>query len=182
MEGPARALKKITGLRSTFARRGGFTLKRNACPMFHLKEGDAAPDFSAPNEKGETVRLSDFRGKKLVLYFYPKDDTPGCTAESCSLRDGYPQFLAKGYDVLGVSPDSARKHVKFRDKYNLPFSLLADEDHAVALAYGVWGPKKFMGRSYDGIHHTTFVIDESGKIERIIDKVDTEGHTEQLLG
>ncbi len=150
--------------------------------MFHLKVGDPAPDFSVQNEKGETVHLADYRGKKLVLYFYPKDDTPGCTAESCSLRDGYPQFLAKGYEVLGVSPDSIKKHVKFQEKYQLPFNLLADEDHAVALAYGVWGPKKFMGRSYDGIHRTTFVIDEKGVIERIIEKVDTENHAGQLLG
>ena len=150
--------------------------------MFHLKVGDPAPDFSVLNEKGETVHLADYRGKKLVLYFYPKDDTPGCTAESCSLRDGYPQFLAKGYEVLGVSPDSVKKHVKFQEKYQLPFNLLADEDHAVALAYGVWGPKKFMGRAYDGIHRTTFVIDEKGVIERIIEKVDTENHAGQLLG
>ncbi len=149
--------------------------------MFHLKEGDAAPDFSAPNEKGESTSLANYKGKKLVLYFYPKDDTPGCTAESCSLRDGYPQFLAKGYDVLGVSPDSVKKHVKFQEKYSLPFSLLADESHAVAEAYGVWGPKKFMGRAYDGIHRTTFVIDEAGKIERIINKVDTENHAPQVL-
>lgn len=150
--------------------------------MFHLKVGDPAPDFSVLNEKGETVRLGDFKGKKLVLYFYPKDDTPGCTAEACSLRDGYGQFLGRGYAILGVSPDSVKKHVKFQEKYNLPFSLLADEDHAVSLAYGVWGPKKFMGRAYDGIHRTTFVIDEQGKIERIIEKVDTEKHAEQLLG
>ena len=149
--------------------------------MFHLKEGDTAPEFSAPNEKGDTVKRSDFSGKKLVLYFYPKDDTPGCTAESCSLRDSYQQFLAKGYAVLGVSPDSPKKHVKFIDKYDLPFSLLADEDRSVANAYGVWGPKKFMGRSYEGIHRTTFIIDESGKIERIIEKVDTKNHAEQIF-
>jgi len=150
--------------------------------MFHLKEGDAAPAFSAPIETGETRSLSDYKGKKLVLYFYPKDDTPGCTAEACSLRDNYEQFLGKGYEILGVSPDSAKKHVKFREKFSLPFSLLADESHAVAEAYGVWGPKKFMGRTYDGIHRTTFVIDESGNIERIIAKVDTENHSAQLLG
>jgi thioredoxin-dependent peroxiredoxin len=150
--------------------------------MLHLKEGDVAPAFSTLNEKNQTVNLSDYQGKKLVLYFYPKDDTPGCTAESCSLRDGYPQFLAKGYDVLGVSPDSVKKHIKFQEKYNLPFSLLADEDHAVAEAYGVWGKKKFMGRSYDGIHRTTFVINELGVIERIIDKVDTGNHAEQVMG
>ncbi len=149
--------------------------------MFHLKEGDQAPEFSAPNEKGATMRLSDYQGKKLVLYFYPKDDTPGCTAEACSLRDSYAQFQARGYEILGVSPDSAKKHQKFQDKYTLPFSLLADEDHAVSSAYGVWGPKKFMGRTYDGIHRTTFVIDEKGAIERIITKVDTEAHAGQLL-
>jgi peroxiredoxin Q/BCP len=149
--------------------------------MFHLKEGDAAPQFSAPNENGQTVSLADFAGKKLVLYFYPKDDTPGCTAESCSLRDGYPRFQSQGYEILGVSPDSVKKHVKFREKYSLPFSLLADEDHSVAEAFGVWGQKKFMGRTYDGIHRTTFVIDEAGKIERIITSVDTGKHAEQLL-
>jgi thioredoxin-dependent peroxiredoxin len=149
--------------------------------MFHLKEGDPAPAFSAVNESGQTVSLTDYAGKKLVLYFYPKDDTPGCTAESCSLRDGYPQFVAKGYEILGVSPDSVKKHVKFREKYQLPFSLLADEDHAVAEAFGVWGQKKFMGRTYDGIHRTTFIIDEKGTIERIIEKVDTDNHAGQLL-
>jgi thioredoxin-dependent peroxiredoxin len=150
--------------------------------MFDLKAGDAAPDFKAPNEANQMVSLADFKGKKLVLYFYPKDDTPGCTAQACSLRDNYHSFLAQGYEVLGVSPDSPKKHVKFRQKYELPFSLLADEDHAVSLAYGVWGQKKFMGRTYDGIHRTTFVIDADGKIERIIEKVDTEGHSTQLLG
>jgi len=157
------------------------TAQKPYCAMFHLKEGDPAPDFAASNEKGEIVRLSDFKGKKLVLYFYPKDDTPGCTAEACSLRDSYSQFVGKGYAILGVSPDSPKKHVKFIEKYNLPFSLLADEDHRVAEAYGVWGPKKFMGRTYDGIHRTTFVIDETGHIERIIAKVDTENHAAQLL-
>ncbi|MCB0544563.1 MAG: thioredoxin-dependent thiol peroxidase [Saprospiraceae bacterium] len=149
--------------------------------MFHLKEGDKAPDFSAANENGQTVSLKDYKGKKLVLYFYPKDDTPGCTAEACSLRDGYPKFMAQGYEILGVSPDSVKKHVKFREKYSLPFSLLADEDHAVSEAYGVWGEKKFMGRTYNGIHRTTFVIDRNGNIEKIIAKVDTGKHAEQLL-
>jgi len=127
------------------------------------------------------VNLSDYKGKKLVLYFYPKDDTPGCTAEACSLRDGYGQFQAKGYEILGVSPDSVKKHVKFQEKFNLPFSLLADEDHVVSEAYGVWGEKKFMGRPYMGINRTTFVIDENGKIERIIAKVDNENHASQVL-
>lgn len=149
--------------------------------MFHLKEGDAAPAFSGIDENGKTVGLSDYNGKKLVLYFYPKDDTPGCTAQACSLRDGYGQFKAQGYEILGVSPDSAKKHTKFREKYSLPFSLLADEDHAVAEAYGVWGAKKFMGRAYDGIHRTTFVIDGSGKIERIITDVDTAAHSDQVM-
>ncbi len=149
--------------------------------MFHLKEGDAAPDFIAPNEKGENVSLANYKGKKLVLYFYPKDDTPGCTAEACSLRDNYQSFLAKGYDVLGVSPDSVKKHVKFQEKYSLPFALLSDESHAVSEAFGVWGEKKFMGRAYMGIHRTTFVIDENGKIERIIAKVNTENHAEQVM-
>ena len=149
--------------------------------MFHLKEGDPAPDFSTPNEKGQVLSLADYKGKKLVLYFYPKDDTPGCTAEACSLRDNYQSFLSKGYDVLGVSPDSVKKHVKFQDKFSLPFSLLADEDHAISEAYGVWGEKKFMGRAYMGIHRTTFVIDAEGKIERIVGKVDTLNHTAQLL-
>jgi peroxiredoxin Q/BCP len=149
--------------------------------MLHLKEGDAAPDFSATNEKGLTVRLEDYKGKKLVLYFYPKDDTPGCTAQACNLRDSYSSFLAKGYEILGVSPDSVKKHVKFQDKYSLPFSLLADEDHAVSEAYGVWGEKKFMGRAYMGINRTTFVINETSHIERIITKVDTGNHTEQVI-
>lgn len=150
--------------------------------MTQLKEGNPAPLFSALNEKGQTISLSDYKGKKLVLYFYPKDDTPGCTAEACSLRDSYTKFQAQGYEILGISPDSTKKHAKFQEKYNLPFSLLADEDHSVAQAYGVWGEKKFMGKTYMGILRTTFVIDESGKIERVITKVNTEGHAEQLLG
>lgn len=149
--------------------------------MFHLKEGDPAPDFSAAIETGEIVRLADYRGKKLVLFFYPQDDTPTCTVEACSLRDGYGQFLAKGYEILGVSPDSVKKHVKFQRKFSLPYHLLADEGHQVADAYGVWGEKKLFGHVYDGVHRTTFVIDEQGKIERIITKVNSEGHTEQLL-
>ena len=150
--------------------------------MSHLVAGDLAPSFTSLNEKGQTIQLADYLGKKLVLYFYPKDDTPGCTAESCSLRDGYPKFQAQGYEILGVSPDSVKKHVKFQDKYQLPFSLLADEDHSVSIAYGVWGEKKFMGRAYMGIQRTTFVIDAEGKIERVIAKVDTDNHTDQLLG
>ncbi|MCO6484354.1 MAG: thioredoxin-dependent thiol peroxidase [Saprospiraceae bacterium] len=146
-----------------------------------LKPGDKAPDFSAPNENGEILTLQQFKGKKLVLYFYPKDDTPGCTAEACSLRDHYSRFLKKGYAILGVSPDSEKKHQKFIEKYNLPFSLLADPEANILKAYGVWGLKKFMGREYMGVLRTTFIIDEKGHIERIIDKVDTKEHADQIL-
>ena len=150
--------------------------------MTTLRQGDQAPDFSAPDQNETTRSLSDYTGKKLVLYFYPKDDTPGCTAEACNLRDNYKRFQAEGYEILGVSPDKPAKHVKFIDKYDLPFDLLADEDHAVANAYGVWGEKKFMGRTYDGIHRTTFVIGADGKLEDVILKVKTKDHTAQVLG
>ena len=149
--------------------------------MTPLTVGMLAPAFTARDQNDVSHSLAQYRGNWVLIYFYPKDDTPGCTAEACSLRDGYGQFLSKGYEILGVSPDSVKKHVKFQEKYNLPFSLLADEDHSVANAYGVWGQKKFMGRTYDGIHRTTFVIDEQGKIERIIEKVDTAKHAEQLI-
>jgi peroxiredoxin Q/BCP len=144
-------------------------------------EGTKAPAFKGVNEKGETVSLSDYKGKKLVLYFYPKDDTPGCTAEACDLRDNYQQFLGKGYEILGVSPDSVKRHVKFIAKHKLPFSLLADEDHSIAESYGVWGEKMMFGKKYMGILRTTFVIGETGKIEKVIGKVDTKAHTKQLL-
>lgn len=150
-------------------------------PMTHLQEGDTAPDFASTLSTGEAVSLSDFAGKKLVLYFYPKDDTPGCTAEACSLRDGYSELRSHGYEILGVSPDPERKHQKFISKYDLPFELLADEDKTVANAYGVWGTKKFMGRVYDGIHRITFVIDEEGKIAKVITKVKTKDHAAQIL-
>jgi peroxiredoxin Q/BCP len=150
--------------------------------MTTLTPGDKAPDFSAQDQSGKTHQLSDYSGKKLVLYFYPKDDTPGCTAEACNLRDNYQRFQDAGYDILGVSPDTAKKHEKFIDKYSLPFPLLVDEDHSVANAFGVWGPKKFMGREYDGIHRTTFVIGPDGKLEDVITKVKTKDHTAQLLG
>ncbi len=146
-----------------------------------LNIGDKAPSFSCKNEKGELVSLKDFKGKNLVLYFYPKDDTPGCTAEACDLRDNYQSFLSKGFEILGVSPDSEKKHQKFIDKHELPFSLLADEDHAVAEAYGVWGEKSMYGRKYMGILRTTFVIDEKGKLSNIIEKVDTKAHSKQLI-
>lgn len=149
--------------------------------MTTLKEGDKAPDFSVPDQDGKTRQLADYNGKKLVLFFYPKASTPGCTAEACNLRDNYEHFQKKGYEILGVSADSQKKQKNFRDKYDLPYPLLADEDKEVINAYGVWGPKKFMGKEYDGIHRTTFVIDEEGKIEDIIGKVKTKEHSAQIL-
>lgn len=149
--------------------------------MTKLKEGDKAPDFKAPDENGNIISLSDFAGKKLILYFYPKDNTPGCTVESCNLRDNYDHMLKSGYDVLGVSADTEEKHQKFIGKFKLPFHLLADTDKKVLNAYGVWGKKKFMGKEFDGIHRTTFVIDEKGIIEEVITKVKTKAHAEQIL-
>jgi peroxiredoxin Q/BCP len=146
-----------------------------------LKVGDKAPAFNEKNELGKTISLTDYKGKKLVLYFYPKDDTPGCTAEACDLRDNYHTFLAQGFEILGVSPDNQTKHQKFIAKHELPFSLLADEDNAVAIAYGTWGEKSMYGKTYMGILRTTFVIDEKGKIEKVIEKVDTKKHTTQLI-
>lgn len=149
--------------------------------MTLLAEGVKAPQFKGINEKGETVALKDFKGKKLVLYFYPKDNTPGCTAEACDLRDNYQTFIKKGYAILGVSTDSPKSHVKFITKFNLPFSLLADEDHSIADAFGAWGEKVLFGRHYMGVIRSTFVIDEKGVIEKVIDKVDTKAHAAQLL-
>lgn len=149
--------------------------------MTTLKTGDKAPDFQALDNAGNTVQLKDYSGKKLVLFFYPKASTPGCTMEACNLRDNYQTFLSKGYDILGVSADSAKRQQNFINKHELPFPLLADEDKTVINAYGVWGPKKFMGREFDGIHRTTFVIDEAGVIEDVIAKVKTKEHTSQIL-
>ncbi|WP_116788873.1 thioredoxin-dependent thiol peroxidase [Flavobacterium psychrotrophum] len=149
--------------------------------MTTLKKGDKAPDFSGTDQFGKTHTLADYKDKKLVVFFYPKADTPGCTAEACDLRDNYHRFEAKGYALLGVSADSQKKQAKFTEKYSLPFPLIADEDHAVLNAFGVWGPKKFMGRTLDGIHRTTFVIDENGIIDEIIEKVKTKEHTSQIL-
>ena len=150
--------------------------------MTALKIGDKAPQFEANDNAGNTVKLSDYAGKKLVLFFYPKASTPGCTNEACDLRDNYQVFLAKGYDVLGVSADAAKKQQNWIDNHELPFPLLADEDKAVIEAFGVWGPKKFMGKEYDGIHRTTFIISEKGLIEEIILKVKTKAHAAQILG
>ena len=147
----------------------------------YLKSGDSAPEFEGTDERGETVRLSDFTGRKLILFFYPKDDTPGCTAAACSLRDHYQELKDKGFAMLGVSPDSSKKHTKFIEKYDFPFSLIADEDHDIMTKYGVWGRKKFMGREYDGVIRTTFVIDEGGSIDRVFEKVKTKVHAQQIL-
>ena len=146
-----------------------------------LKAGDKAPNFELENEKGDLTKLKDFKGKKLVVYFYPKDNTPTCTVEACNLRDNYKALQKAGYEILGVSPDSAKKHENFIKKFDLPFSLLVDADNEMCKAYGVWGNKKFMGREYDGIHRSTFVIDEKGKVRRAIYKVKSKVHAEQIL-
>lgn len=149
--------------------------------MITLQKGDKAPNFSGIDQDGKSHKLADYAGKKLVVFFYPKADTPGCTAEACDLRDNFERFRANNYELLGVSADSAKKQAKFKEKFQLPFPLLADEDKSVIDAFGVWGPKKFMGREFDGIHRTTFVIDEKGIIEEVIEKVKTKEHTAQLL-
>jgi thioredoxin-dependent peroxiredoxin len=146
-----------------------------------IKEGNAAPDFTATNTNGETIRLKDLRGKKVVLYFYPKDDTPGCTKEACSFRDSFAQFRKQGIEVIGVSTDSEASHKKFTAKYKLPFTLLADTDHSIADAYGVYGEKKFMGRTYMGVKRMTFLIDEKGKIRKVFEKVKPEEHAQEVL-
>ena len=149
--------------------------------MFHLKEGDKAPELNITDQNGVVHSIEDYKGKKVVLYFYPKDLTPGCTVESCNLRDNYQDLITKGFEVIGVSADDEKKHQKFIAKHNLPFNLLADTNRDVLNRYGVWGEKKFMGKTYDGIHRTTFVIDENGIIEKIINKVKTKDHTQQIL-
>ena len=149
--------------------------------MTHLKVGDTAPEINSVDQNGDKITLEQYKGKKLVLYFYPKDMTPGCTAQSCNLTENYSTLQAKGYDVLGVSCDSAIRHQKFIKKYNLSFSLVSDEEKRVVEDYGVWGLKKFMGREYMGITRTTFIIDEKGIIEEVITKVDTKNHTKQIL-
>lgn len=147
----------------------------------HLKIGDKAPAFEAPDQNGETKRLSDYAGKKLILYFYPKDNTPGCTAEACSLRDGRTVLQEKGFEIVGVSPDTIQSHQRFSEKKELNFTLLSDPEHHLAEAYGVWGEKKFMGRVSMGILRTTFVIGADGVIEKIFEKVRTADHFEQIL-
>ena len=149
--------------------------------MTTLKIGDKAPDFEAIDQNNKIISLKNYSGKKVVLFFYPKASTPGCTVEACNLRDNYQTFLQNNYEVIGISADSQKRQSNFAVKNNLPFSLLVDEDKKIINAYGVWGPKKFMGREYDGIHRTTFVIDAGGNIENIISKVKTKEHAAQIL-
>lgn len=149
--------------------------------MTHLKAGDKAPNFSGVNENGEKVSLKDFKGKKLIIFFYPQDNTPTCTVEVCNLRDNYSMLQERGYELLGVSPDTQRKHQNFIKKHNLPFPLLSDVGLETIKAFNVWGLKKFMGREYDGLHRTTFVIDEKGNVEQVITKVKSKNHAAQIL-
>lgn len=146
-----------------------------------VKQGSAAPAFKTTDANGNTVSLKDYRGQKVVLYFYPKDDTPGCTKEACSFRDSFSKFKKQGIAVLGVSPDSEASHKKFSAKYKLPFTLLADKDKSISEAYGVYGEKKFMGRTYMGVHRTTFLIDEKGKIKKVFEKVKPDEHASEVL-
>jgi peroxiredoxin Q/BCP len=149
--------------------------------MTTLQKGDQAPDFSGFDQDGKFHQLEDYKGKKLVVFFYPRADTPGCTAEACDLRDNYERFQANNYALLGVSADSQKKQGKFKEKFHLPFPLLADEDREVIDAFGVWGPKKFMGRLFNGINRATFIIDEDGMIEEVISEVKTKTHASQIL-
>ena len=149
--------------------------------MKTLQTGDQVPEFSVVDDRGNTQSLSAYKGQKLVVFFYPKANTPGCTAEACDLRDHYKELQDAGYALLGVSADSQKKQRNFSEKYSFPFPLLADEDKQVIEAFGVWGPKKFMGREYDGIHRMTFLIDENGVVERVIEKVKTKAHAAQIL-
>lgn len=148
--------------------------------MIELNVGDKAPEFEGKTQSGEQISLSDFRGKKLILYFYPKDNTPGCTAESCNLSDNYDYWLSKGFKILGVSPDSETSHQKFIAKYGLKFDLISDPDKIILQAYGTWGEKKMYGKTYMGVLRTTFIINEEGAIEEIFKKVQTKTHTEQI--
>jgi peroxiredoxin Q/BCP len=143
--------------------------------------GSLAPEFSLLDQNGKAISLSDFRGKSVVLYFYPKDDTPGCTKEACNFRDNYQDYEQAGVVILGVSPDSVKSHTRFSSKFQLPFTLLADEDHQVCELYGVWGKKKYMGREYDGVYRTTFLIDAEGRIKKVFENVKPEEHSQEVL-
>ena len=149
--------------------------------MNTLQVGDKVPNFISSDQNGNTVALSDFKGKKLVVFFYPAASTPTCTVEACNLRDHYKELKDAGYEILGVSKDTERKQKNFSDKYEFPFPLLADTDREVIEAFGVWGPKKFMGRSYDGIHRKSFVINEEGIVSKVIDKVKSKEHASQII-
>ena len=149
--------------------------------MTTIQKGDKAPNFSGKDQDGNSHDLADYKGQKLVVFFYPKADTPGCTAEACDLRDNFERFKANNFALIGVSADSAKAQSKFKNKYEFPFPLLADEDKSVIQAFGVWGPKKFMGKEYDGIHRTTFVINEEGIIDEVISDVKTKAHATQIL-
>jgi peroxiredoxin Q/BCP len=146
-----------------------------------IEEGKPAPDFELPSDSGETIKLSELRGKPVVLYFYPKDDTPGCTTQACGIRDAYGEFEKAGAVVLGVSPDNEKSHGKFRDKYELPFTLLADTEHSVAEQYGVWGEKSFAGKKYMGVNRSTFVIDADGNVKRVMHDVKPANHADDVL-
>lgn len=149
--------------------------------MTPLKKGDIVPEFSAKDQGGNLISSSQFKGKKWIVFFYPKASTPGCTAEACNLRDNYKTLQDIGFEIIGVSADSIKRQKNFHEKYKFPYPLLADEDKEVINAFGVWGPKKFMGRSYEGIHRMTFIIDENGKVDEVIDKVKTKDHAAQIL-
>ena len=149
--------------------------------MALLNPGDKAPDFTAIDQFGNTISLNDYKGSKLVFYFYPKDNTPGCTAEACNLRDNYEALLEKGFKIIGVSKDSEKSHINFSKKYDLPFPLIPDTDLEIIKNYGVWGPKKMAGREYEGVYRTTYVIDEQGIVENVFSKVKTKDHTNQIL-
>jgi peroxiredoxin Q/BCP len=149
--------------------------------MAVLKEGSKAPAFKATDQNGKPISLADFKGQKVILYFYPKDDTPGCTAQACNLKDNYSALIKKGFQVVGVSVDGVASHKKFEQKYELPFPLVSDEDKKIVDKYNLWGEKKFMGRTYMGTTRTTFLIDEAGIIKKIIDKPNTKNHTEEIL-
>ncbi len=149
--------------------------------MKTLKVGDTVPNFEGKDQDGNSISLSDYKGKRLIVFFYPKASTPGCIMEACNLRDNYKLLQEEGYELLGISADSQKRQTNFRNKYKFPFPLLADEDKIVINAFGVWGPKKFMGREYDGIHRKTFIINEKGLVEKVIDKVKTKQHSDQIL-
>lgn len=166
-----RCLKKLSVIESV----------KTAKQMSKLQPGDQAPAFEGRIQDGKQVSLEDYRGKKLILFFYPKDNTPGCTAEVCSLRDGYEELSARGFELLGVSPDGEKKHQGFIQKYQLPFPLIADESKEILRAYGVWGPKALYGKLFEGVNRSTFILDEGGKILHIIEKVKTKDHARQIL-